>query len=436
MSKNFELLQSITDEKGLFETLDDWEQTAGAATEPNAEEEGKASDKAVQKTSLPDVFRAVTETLGPLDSLTLELDRNSEAREESARAVESDRREARDRTFEERFPISRNPITQLDSSPAAPPWVGPDLGPETGPDLSNEVEVEFGQELLRSMAVPDTPPTTERTAGSGHVTVPEPRPAKEEKSHREPPTPEVPHREPPASTRMGQTKPSGESSGEKVRARGVYKDSKRELIAREEESKLVQRIFLGGEQDSPRIALFSGVERDGGCAGICARAGELLAAQTESSVCLVDADFRALSLHEYFGAQNNRGLADAALESAPIQQFAQQLTPANLWLIPGGYGASQLNFAKVADRLRARVEELRGVYRYVILHSGPLWLNANAMLLTKWTDGVVLVLEANSTRRDTARRIKEGLAVANAKMLGVVLNNRTYPIPESLYSRL
>ena len=95
-----------------------------------------------------------------------------------------------------------------------------------------------------------------------------------------------------------------------------------------------------------------------------------------------------------------------------------------------------MNFAKVADRLRARVEELRGVYRYVILHSGPLWLNANAMLLTKWTDGVVLVLEANSTRRDTARRIKEGLAVANAKMLGVVLNNRTYPIPESLYSRL
>ena len=82
------------------------------------------------------------------------------------------------------------------------------------------------------------------------------------------------------------------------------------------------------------------------------------------------------------------------------------------------------------------MEELREAYRYVLVHSGSLWLNANAMLLGKWTDGVVLILEANSTRRDTARRIKEGLAVANAKVLGVVLNNRRYPIPESLYSRL
>ena len=58
------------------------------------------------------------------------------------------------------------------------------------------------------------------------------------------------------------------------------------------------------------------------------------------------------------------------------------------------------------------------------------------MLISKWTDGVVLILEAHSTRRDTARRIKESLAAANARVLGVVLNNRTYPIPETLYSRL
>jgi len=58
------------------------------------------------------------------------------------------------------------------------------------------------------------------------------------------------------------------------------------------------------------------------------------------------------------------------------------------------------------------------------------------MMFSKWTDGVVLILEADRTRRDTARRIKESLAVANAKVLGVVLNNRSYPIPEPLYSRL
>jgi Mrp family chromosome partitioning ATPase len=146
--------------------------------------------------------------------------------------------------------------------------------------------------------------------------------------------------------------------------------------------------------------------------------------------------FRVPSLHEYCGVKNDRGLAEAIAESNPIQEFGQQLSSANLWLIPGGHGAPQLNFAKAADRLRARMEELRRAFRYVVVHSGSLWLNADAMLLSKWTDGVVLILEAHSTRRDTARRIKESLAAANARVLGVVLNNRTYPIPETLYSRL
>ena len=184
------------------------------------------------------------------------------------------------------------------------------------------------------------------------------------------------------------------------------------------------------------MVLFSGFERDTGCASICICASEILAAQGEGSVCLVDMGLRVPSLHEYCGVQNDRGLAEAMVEAGPIQEYAQQLSPANLWVIPSGYGAPQLNFAKVADRLRSRMEELRKTFRYVVVHTGSLWLNADAMLISKWTDGVVLILEAHSTRRETARRIKESLAAANARVLGVVLNNRTYPIPETLYSRL
>jgi Mrp family chromosome partitioning ATPase len=51
-------------------------------------------------------------------------------------------------------------------------------------------------------------------------------------------------------------------------------------------------------------------------------------------------------------------------------------------------------------------------------------------------DGVVLVLEANSTRRVTAKKAKQALEAANVRILGTVLNNRTFPIPEGLYRRL
>jgi Mrp family chromosome partitioning ATPase len=52
------------------------------------------------------------------------------------------------------------------------------------------------------------------------------------------------------------------------------------------------------------------------------------------------------------------------------------------------------------------------------------------------SDGLVLVLKANSTRRDSTREITQQLQAANIRMLGAVLNQRTFPIPEGIYSKL
>lgn len=204
---------------------------------------------------------------------------------------------------------------------------------------------------------------------------------------------------------------------------------------REEEISLVQRVFPGIDHKSPRVALFSGLEGDAGCPSICARVGEILAARAEGPVCVVDANFGLPSLHVHFGTHNLKGLADSAREGGPIHEFTQALSVPNLWLLPSGNAVSKRNIADIADRLRTKMNELREAFRYVVINSGPLRRDINAMVLSRWTDGVVLVVEANATRRDAARRVKENLAAANIKVLGVVLNNRTFPIPEALYHR-
>ena len=437
MSKNFELLHSICNEKELFETLDGWEDLPESAAEdaaasPQADE--KKRGRTPLETGLPDVFQAVSEALGPLDPFFPDLMGRSKPAREPIEGKGGG--ETGNTTLGERFPISRHPLARFSSVPVSSPWPEPQIAPE--PELGSDVEMQLEREALERAAVPEALPNTEkaRIAGANRAAFEETCPVKEEKTPWEAPqSPRASHPSP-AGTRIAGTQSSAKTHVRGLQARGVYKNARRELIAREEELKLVQRIFLGTEQDSPRIALFSGLEREGGGAGICVRTGGILASQAEGSVCLVDGDFRAPSLHEYFGVRNEKGLAEAALGSGPIQEFAQQLSPANLWLVPSGYGASQLNLNKTAEGLRARMEELRNAYRYVIIHSEPLWLNSNAMMFSKWTDGVVLILEADRTRRDAARRIRERLAAANAKVLGIVLNNRSYPIPEPLYSRL
>src|SRR6266550_1910626 len=224
--------------------------------------------------------------------------------------------------------------------------------------------------------------------------------------------------------------------GQQVRKRYKERRSDLESISREEEIKLVHRIFPAGGQCSPQIVVFSAVESDAGCASISIRTAEILAGRGDGSVCVVDANFQLSCLHHYFGIDNSKGLAEAVLGSLPIQDCLQKHPEANLWILPCGAAAAQLRFSGVNDRLRSRMTELRGQFKYVVIHSSPPVLDSASILLSRWTDGVVMVVEADTTRRATARRMKQDLEAANVRILGVVLNNRTFSIPEVLYRRL
>jgi len=209
-----------------------------------------------------------------------------------------------------------------------------------------------------------------------------------------------------------------------------------DIITHEEELKLVHRIFRSANGRSPQVVLFSGVEGESGCASICARIGEILAEQPETSVCVVEADLRSPSLHRHFGIENAKGLSDAVLESGHVREFVQRISDRNLWVMPGGSAAHNLDTSLFAHQLQSRLKELRATFQHLVIHSSPFGRSVDPLMLSQWSDGVVLVVEAHATRRATALRVKESLATANVPMLGVVLSNRTFPIPDSIYRKL
>ncbi len=189
--------------------------------------------------------------------------------------------------------------------------------------------------------------------------------------------------------------------------RGTYQRGDWEAVAHEEGTKLVQRVFPATPEGSQRMPLFSGLEADLECASICVRTAKILAARGDGPVCVVDANFQSPSLHRCFGAQNTQGLAEAALESSPLPTFRQEVSESNLWLMPCDQAASQLTFSAITDALRQRTNEAREKFRYVAVHAGPLGLETYAMHIGRWTDGVVVVVEANCARRDSAKRVKK-----------------------------
>lgn len=209
-----------------------------------------------------------------------------------------------------------------------------------------------------------------------------------------------------------------------------------DAIVHEEEMKLVQRVFLLAGCETNRAVVFCGVDRGGGAVGICARAGENLAEQTGSQVCLVEGDLHSSSLGQYFGLDNEYGLTDAVLDARPVQDYVQRLAGSNLSLLLAGPRCDEVHSPWKSEQLRTCLEELRREYTYVLIYAPPANQHIDAMLLGQMTDGVVVVVESNVSRRETARKVAENFAAAQVRVLGAVLNNRTFPIPESIYRKL
>jgi Mrp family chromosome partitioning ATPase len=207
-------------------------------------------------------------------------------------------------------------------------------------------------------------------------------------------------------------------------------------VAGEESLRLVQRIFLLQSEEPPHMVTFAGIDHGGGSSEICVRAAETLTKNISGTVCIVEANLRSPALPGMFGTTNHHGLTNALLTDGPIRSFAKPVRGDKLWLLSSGALAVDSANLLNSERLRMRLTELRREFDFVLIDAPPLTRYADAIALGQLSDGFVLVLEANATRREAALKVSENLRAANIKVLGAVLNKRTFPIPESLYNKL
>jgi len=206
----------------------------------------------------------------------------------------------------------------------------------------------------------------------------------------------------------------------------------------EEAVRLVQRLFLVPGPDAPRVVVFAGVDPGDGCSTVCARVAETLASEVglSGSSCLVDANLRAPALHRYFSLPNRMGFVDAVSQPGSVRNFAQQVNGGKLWVMPAGLHTTNVHALLTSESLQARMAELRSEFDNVLIDAPAINSYADACALGKLSDGMILLLQSNATRRESARKAKEMIEVAQVRLLGAVLNKRTFPIPAGIYGKL
>lgn len=88
------------------------------------------------------------------------------------------------------------------------------------------------------------------------------------------------------------------------------------------------------------------------------------------------------------------------------------------------------------DRGMSNLQTLRYSFDFVLLDCPSLKESGDAALFAPAADGVVVVVEADHTRKEQLRSTLNTIEMAEGNLLGCVLNKRQYPIPEWLYQRL
>jgi hypothetical protein len=75
------------------------------------------------------------------------------------------------------------------------------------------------------------------------------------------------------------------------------------------------------------------------------------------------------------------------------------------------------------------VDLLRSEFDYTIIDCPALNTSGDLLGVAPFVDGVILVVEANRTRRDEPRLAEQSITAAGGKILGCILNKRTYELP-------
>ena len=137
----------------------------------------------------------------------------------------------------------------------------------------------------------------------------------------------------------------------------------------------------------------------------------------------MDCDLRNPSLGKWLGIHNGYGLSDYLVGKKEIPELLIKTEVERLKVLLAGTLQDNPTELIGSARMEALIKELKERYsdRYIILDSTPLLATSEPEVLSKLVDGIIFVVRAGVTPRETVKQAISSLE--KDKILGVVLND-------------
>ena len=157
--------------------------------------------------------------------------------------------------------------------------------------------------------------------------------------------------------------------------------------------------------------------------------GVSIAKEFDRTVLIIDADVRRPTRDhtsfstEFFSLNVEKGLTDYLEGEADISDILINPGIEKLTLIPGGMPVDNSSELLNSGRMEEMMAEIKSRYpadRVVIVDGPAILPFSDAMILTRYVDGVILVIEAERTSNEDLRKMM--LRLKEVNVLGTVLN--------------
>jgi len=181
--------------------------------------------------------------------------------------------------------------------------------------------------------------------------------------------------------------------------------------------------------------LFSSSIRGEGTTTICSNVAMAEAKMISGNVLLMDCNPKHPDIHKQFKIEPSPGLTDVLLKKIKWEDAVRKSNRKNLFILPFGQAISD-PFSLWGQGIMERVlGSMREVFEKIIMDGPPILSGPDAGMIAPHVDNVVLIIKANTTRREVVERAIGHLSLQK-DILGVVYNQQVFKIPQFIYKRL
>jgi protein-tyrosine kinase len=194
-------------------------------------------------------------------------------------------------------------------------------------------------------------------------------------------------------------------------------------LAAEQFRKLRTYLLRFKIHDVPKTIMITSATSGEGKTFVAANLAISISYELNTHALLVDCDLRNPNLAQWFGLQNGKGLSDYLSGNGNSSELFMKTKVEKLNLLSSGTIQDNPTELIGSKKMEALIHELKSRYpdRYMIIDSTPLLATAEPEVLAKFVDGIIIVVRAGVTPRETVKQ-----AIANldkGKIIGFVLNH-------------